>query len=300
MLTIPDLNRLKVFYVVYANRSIVRAANVLNVTRSAVSQNLKALEEEVHTSLFIRDSKKVLPTPAAESLFKLMGPFFQELESALNTIETGRKHPIGHLRIGAPLDFGAGHLTEVIGKFRQRYKEVSFEVVLGVPVKQLDLLIDGKLDIAFIDNGDIFLKSYPISVETVQKEEFVLVSNNKFYLENINGDHSLARLQKLPLVDYLPHAPVARMWFKHHFGKSITELKVNYSAESVRAVLKAISLGLGVGVVPANLIESEKNRLKIISTEKKELVNQIAMALPLSKKLTFTERAFISFYKAES
>ena len=45
MLTIPDLNRLKVFYVVYANKSIVRAANVLNVTRSAVSQNLKALEE---------------------------------------------------------------------------------------------------------------------------------------------------------------------------------------------------------------------------------------------------------------
>ena len=299
MLTIPDLNRLKVFYIVYANRSIVRAANVLNVTRSAVSQSLKALEKEVHTPLFIRDSKKILPTPAAESLFKIMGPFFQELESALNTIESGRKHPIGHLRIGAPLDFGSGHLTEVIGKFRQMHHEVTFEVILGVPAKQLDLLTEGKLDIAFIDNGDVFIKSYPISVETVQREEFVLVSNNKFYSENIRGDHSFTKLQSLPIVDYLSHAPVARMWFKHHFGRSITELKVNYSAESVRAVIKAISLGMGVGVVPTELIQSEKNKLKIISTEKNELVNQIALALPLSKKLTFTERAFIAFYKSE-
>lgn len=299
MLTIPDLNRLKVFYVVYANKSIVRAANVLNVTRSAVSQSLKTLEEEVHAPLFIRDSKKVQPTPAAESLFKLMEPFLQDLDAALQNIETGRKYPTGHLRIGAPLDFGSDYLTNVIGKFRQAHPTVSYELILGVPVKQLELLVEGKIDIAFIDNGDVFSKSYPISVETVQREDFVLVSNAKFYSENIKGDHSLSKLQSLPIVDYLPHAPVVRMWFKHHFGKSITDLSVSYSAESVRAVLKAISLGMGVGVIPSHLIDAEANRLKIISTEKKNLVNQITLALPLAKKLTLTEKTFISFFKAQ-
>jgi len=298
MLTIPDLNRLKVFYVVYANKSIVRAANVLNVTRSAVSQSLKALEEEVHATLFVRDSKKMQATPAAESLFKLMGPFFQELESTLQNIETGRKHPTGHLRIGAPLDFGSDHLTEIIGKFRHAHPSVTFDLFLGVPVKQLELLSEGKLDIAFIDNGDVFSKSYPISVETVQREEFVLVSSSKFYSENIKGDRSLGKLQGLPIVDYLAHAPVARMWFKHHFNKSITDLSVVYSAESVRGVLKAISLGMGIGVVPAHLVQSAKGQFKIVSTEKKELINQITLALPLSKKLTLTEKTFISFYKS--
>lgn len=298
MLTIPDLNRLKTFYVVYMNKSIVRAANVLNVTRSAVSQSLKALEEEIHAPLFIRDSKKVQATPAAESLFKLMGPFFQELESALHHIETGRKHPTGHLRIGAPLDFGSGHLTEAIAKFRNQYPTVSFEVVLGVPVKQLDLLAEGKLDLAFIDNGDLFAKSYPISIETVEREEFVLVASSKFYSEKIRSSHSLSILQRLPVVDYLPHAPVIRMWFRHHFGKSISDLNVVYSAESVRAVTKAISMGLGIGVVPVHLAQTGKGeRLKVISTHKKEFINQITLALPLSKKLTYTEKAFISFYK---
>lgn len=298
MLTIPDLNRLKVFYVVYANKSIVRAANVLNVTRSAVSQSLKALEEEIHTTLFVRDSKKVQATPAAEALFNLMGPFFQELESVLHQIETGKKSPTGHLRIGAPLDFGSGHFTEVIARFRDQYPSVTFELVLAVPVKQLDLLLQGKLDLAFIDNGDMFSKNYPISVETVQKEEFVLAASFKFYGEKIKSDRSLGHLQKLPVVDYLPHAPVTRMWFKHHFGKSISDLNVVYSAESVRAVYKAIASGAGIGVLPAQMLNQEKEeRLKVIATDKKAMINQITLALPLSKKLTYTEKAFISFYK---
>lgn len=299
MLTIPDLNKLKVFYVVYTHKSIVRAAGILNVTRSAVSQSLKTLEKELHTPLFIRDSKKVQPTPAADSIFKLMGPFFLELESTLHTLETGRKHPTGHLRIGAPLDFGSDYLTNIIGKFREVHPTVSYELILGVPIKQLELLTEGKLDLAFIDNGDVFAKTFPISIETIQSEEFVLVSNTKFYAEHIKGDHSLTKLQSLAIVDYLPHAPVARMWFKHHFNKSITNLQVRYSAESVRAVIKAISLGLGMGVVPRHLINSEMNRFKIISTSKKNLINQITLALPLAKKLTLTEKTFISFLRSQ-
>lgn len=295
MLTIPDLNRLKVFYVVYANRSLVRAASVLNVTRSAVSQSLKALENEIHAPLFARDSKKVQPTPAADSLYKLMGPFFQELESAIQQIETGRKQSVGHLRIGAPLDFGSGHLTEVIAKFKKQNPAVTFELWLGVPVKQLDLLLDGKLNLAFIDNGDMFAKSYPVSLETVQREDFVLAASPKFYAEYIKTDHSFNKLRSLPIVDYLNHAPVARMWFKHHFNKSISELNVVFSAESVRAVINAIVHGIGVGIVPSQL--ARQNHLKIVETGKKALVNQISLALPLSKKLTFTEKAFVSFYK---
>ncbi|HWU42869.1 MAG TPA: LysR substrate-binding domain-containing protein, partial [Bdellovibrio sp.] len=137
-------------------------------------------------------------------------------------------------------------------------------------------------------------------IETIQREEFVLVAGPKFYSENIKGDHSLSRLQRLTIVDYLPHAPVARMWFKHHFNKALTDLDVVYSAESVRGVLKAISLNMGVGVVPAHLLKSESSRFKVISTGKKNLVNQITLALPLSKKLTLTEKTFIEFVKSRA
>lgn len=296
MLNIPDLNKLRIFCVVYENGSLVRAAHALNVTRSAVSQSLKSLEDELHTTLFARDSKKVRPTPAADSLFKLMSPFLHELQSTLHHLDTGRSHPVGHLRIGAPLDFSSDPLTEIVAGFREKHPGVTFELIPGVPVRQLDLLIEGKIDIAFIDNGNVFEKNYPISVETVWQEEFVLVSSSRFHGEKIKGDHSLAHLRTLPVVDYLPHAPVFRMWLKHHFGKSISDVTVAYSAETVRAVLKALSSGMGIGVVPAHMAKSDKT-LRTISTTKKELVNRISLALPLSKKPTLTEKAFLSFAK---
>lgn len=297
MLTLPDMNRLKVFYFVYMNNSIIRAASDLNVTRSAVSQSLKALEEEVRAPLFVRDSKKMQPTPVATALFKLMGPFFQELSGALRQIEMGRRYPSGHLKIGAPLDFGSGFLTSLITKFRKKYPTVTFELVLGAPIKQLEMLIDGKVDIAFIDNGDVFVKNYPISIDTVEREEFVLTADAKFYSENVAGDHSLKNLQAQPFVDYLPHAPVARMWFKHHFNKNISDLQVIYSAESVRGVHQAIAQKMGIGVLPARFALAAKSQLKIISTERKALINHITLALPLSKKLSLTEKTFIQFYK---
>ncbi|MES2801203.1 MAG: LysR family transcriptional regulator [Bdellovibrionota bacterium] len=165
MLTIQNFERLKVFHVVYLNKSILKASHILSVTRSAVSQSLKGLEEELKVPLFIRDSKNFQPTAEAEQLFLVINPFVNELHSTLQQIESGIKSPAGHLRIGAPLDFGSTNLTRLIGQFRKKYPLITFELVLAVPIKQLDLLCAGKLDLAFIDNGDIHSEKYPVSIQ---------------------------------------------------------------------------------------------------------------------------------------
>src|SRR5688572_30395054 len=99
MLTLPDLNRVRVFHEVYTARSLVGAAQALGTTRSAVSQSLKALERELNTKLFFRDSKKVLPTAPAEVLFRATEPLLAGLRVAIETIETGRTQASGLLRI---------------------------------------------------------------------------------------------------------------------------------------------------------------------------------------------------------
>src|SRR4051794_12486476 len=111
MLTLPNFERLKIFHLVYLNRSIQKASDLLHVTRSAVSQSLKGLEEEIGSTLFIRHSKKFQPTSQAEELFKAIDPFVSELHGALLRVEEGIKTPVGVLRIGAPTDLGSGMLT---------------------------------------------------------------------------------------------------------------------------------------------------------------------------------------------
>src|SRR4051812_47081030 len=132
MLTLPNFERLKIFHAVYENLSIQKAADSLFVTRSAVSQSLKLLEEEIDRKLFVRNSKAFQPTLEADSLFKTIDPFILSLQETFKGFELGAKTPVGKLRIGAPLDFGSGYLTEIIGKFKKKFPEVTYELVLGV------------------------------------------------------------------------------------------------------------------------------------------------------------------------
>lgn len=300
MLTIPNFERLKTFHIVYLNKSILKASHVLNVTRSAVSQSLKGLEEELKIPLFIRDSKNFQPTAEAEQLFLAINPFVNELHTTLQHLESGIKSPIGHLRIGAPLDFGSSQLTKIIGQFRKEYPQVTFELILAVPVKQLDLLCEGKIDLAFIDNGDIHAEKYAVSVQSILKEEFVMVASDKNMKKfNLHRQPSLKDLAEVPIVDYLHHAPVACMWYRHHFGKVPQKLNVTFSAESVRAVLAAITEDIGFGIVPKHLLVGEYKNLKIISTSKKPFENQIMIARQLGKIKTFRETEFINFLKKQ-
>ena len=298
MLTIPNFERLKIFHLVYLNRSILKASSVLNVTRSAVSQSLKTLEGELKVPLFIRDSKNFKPTPEADQLFQAIHPFVNELHATLQQFESGAKTSVGHLRIGAPQDFGSGHLTQIVGKFRKKYPQVTFELTLAVPVKQLDLLCEGKLDLAFIDNGDVYAEKYPVSVQTVMKEEFVMAASEKKIKKfNLSERPTLMDLSEIPIVDFLHHAPVACMWYRHHFGKVPPKLNVVFSAESVRSVLTAIAQDIGFAVVPQHLLTGDYKHLKTISTSKKPFENQIMIARQIGKMKTLRETEFISFYK---
>jgi len=297
MLTIPNFERLKIFHIVYLNKSIQKAADVLNVTRSAVSQSLKALESEIGVILFIRDSKKFQATAQAEALFQAIHPFVSELHATLQSLETGRKIPAGHLKIGAPMDFGSTHLTQLIGRFHRKFPDVTFDLQLAVPIKQLEMLGRGELDLAFIDNGDIHAQRYPVTIQSIQKEEFVMVASNKNYKAWNLKDSSDANLRRLPFVDYVAHAPVVRMWMKYHFGKNPSDLNVVFSAESVRAVLTAVASDIGMGVVPLHLVAGEFQDLKVLQTLKKPFVNEIMLARQQGRKPSAKEQAFIHFYK---
>lgn len=291
---------MKVFYFVYSRRSLIQAAQALNVTRSAVSQSLSALEDELQTKLFIRDSKRVLPTEPAEILFRSMEPFMADLQMSIAELETGKRSLVGHLRIGAPQDFGSTQLTDVIVEFQKKNPLITFEMTLAIPVTLLEMLAEDKLDVAFVDNGDFHAKNYPVSTVTVSKEKFVLVCSKKYFDESIQR-HILRYddIRNLNFIDYVHHAPVAKMWIQHHFGKRAPNLRVVFSAESVRAVIRAAKGGLGVSVVPEHLVQADlKNgRLQVISAPGRELMNQIVLARRLEKPTTAREKHFVEFYR---
>ncbi len=94
-----NLNDLLAFVTVVREGSFTRAAAVLGVTQSALSQTVRALEARLDIRLLTRTTRSVSPTEAGERLARAIGHRFEEIESELDALTAMRDKPAGTVRI---------------------------------------------------------------------------------------------------------------------------------------------------------------------------------------------------------
>ena len=302
---LPDFNRLKVFYYIFSRKSIVAAAEELHITPSAVSQHLQKLESEIKTPLFTRLHKKLVPTAAGEKLFTIMNPFMDELETGIGTIRQPLETPSGHLKIGAPIEFGKAYFPGICAAFRKQYPDVTFFIKLGEPAPLLSMLGEGQLDFALVDlfftKEQMFGGHSIYSIEPLIEEELILACSNEYYDMEVKADHAFESLITKDFIADEHHALALKSWFKHHFRKSSVKLNIIMTVESHQAVISGVKQGMGIGVVASHLVMEEINRRSVvpITTGKKEVINHISLVQLQDKIPTLTEKVFQSHLKKE-
>ncbi len=94
-----NLNELLYFVTVSREGSFTRAASLLGVTQSAISQAISALEARLEIRLLTRTTRSVSPTAAGERLMKAIGHRFDEIEAELDALTEMRDKPAGTVRI---------------------------------------------------------------------------------------------------------------------------------------------------------------------------------------------------------
>src|SRR5918995_1110271 len=94
-----SLNDLLAFVAVAREGSFTRAAAVLGVTQSALSQAIRGLEERLQIRLLTRTTRSVAPTSAGERLMQAIGHRFDEIEAELDALTELRDKPAGTVRI---------------------------------------------------------------------------------------------------------------------------------------------------------------------------------------------------------
>jgi len=303
LLILPDLNRLRVFYHILAEQSLVGASRILNITPSAVSQHLKKLESEIGTELFIRQHKRLVPTPEAEKLVGIIKPFFHDLEVGLRAINQSRETPAGRLRIGAPLVFGKTYFPGMFSSFRKMYPQVTFSLKLGDPAVLLGMLGDGLLDFALVD---VFLSQRQFSadlrmyrIDPVVDEELILACSREYHEQVLGGDCSFTSLIRGEFISYYSNDLALKSWFGDHFGRSSAQLNIVMTVDHVDAVLSGIEHGLGMGIIPSHLVYEamQEGSIVPVRTKSKEIINRISLVQLKGKKMGLTEETFLSYFK---
>ncbi|MCK4502934.1 MAG: LysR family transcriptional regulator [Desulfuromonadales bacterium] len=300
---LPDFNRLKFFYYIYSQNSIVAAARSLHLTQPAVSQQLQKLEAEIQATLFVRLHKKLVPTEAAKRLFALVQPFMDSLQEGIENIRLPLDRPAGLLRIGAPPEFGKEYLPPLSNSFRQKYPEVRFSFRFDETAPLLDMLKKGDLDFVLVDvfmpKGQFLETPHLFSIDPLIDEELILACSQSYYQKEIRGDHSFANLSTREYISDEDELMILTYWFRHHFKKAVPKLNVVMSINSHESLISGIRLGMGLGLTSAHLVYDELIEGTIISIEtaKKNAKSWISLVQLQDKVPSLTEKTFIAHLK---
>lgn len=120
---------IEVFYHVYNEGSLTRAAKVLNVSQPLVSKTLAYAEHKLKLKLFIRHARRLSPTPEADILFKHAAEVNQQISKFNNIADNLVANPSSIINIGCTPSLGLGLLPSLIKNYLNNHPEVKFNVV---------------------------------------------------------------------------------------------------------------------------------------------------------------------------
>jgi DNA-binding transcriptional LysR family regulator len=151
---------LSAFLAVARRRNFRAAAAELGVTRAAISQAIRALEERVGQSLVQRTTRSVALTEAGEKLAAAVAPASAQIESALETAASEGSAPVGHLRLSVPRIAMDLAITPLLAEFTRAFPDISVEVdVDDVSVDLASMRCDAGVRIGeFIERDMVALK----------------------------------------------------------------------------------------------------------------------------------------------
>lgn len=261
----PDLGRLRVFYAVFSSGSITAAAEQIHVTKSAVSQTIKLLQEEIGEQLFVRVGRTLAPTEAARTLFETIDPFLQSLAQRYSKRKPA-VGPIGLLRIAAPPLFGSSYLLPAIAEFRKLYPGVRFQLQQTADTTPLRLLEDDHFDFCIADSFDVMFgpRSYLLVQDLITDPELVICSR-QYWVKRFGKEPSYEQLVGCEHISYHQHGAELCSWLKTLFGHGPKRLSPVLVVDRADAVLFAVQNHLGLGLVPLSMLGRQVKLGSVVS-----------------------------------
>lgn len=142
-----EFRHLRTIRAIHEAGGVARAANLLNTTQSALSHQIKGLEEQTGVELFIRKSKPIRLSSAGQRLLKLANKILPEIDALQSEFEDLRSGKSGRLHIAIECHACFEWLFPVLEKFRQKWPDVDIDIKPGLAFDALPALQKENVDL---------------------------------------------------------------------------------------------------------------------------------------------------------
>ena len=140
-----DWDKLRIFHAAALAGSFTHAGDQLNMSQSAVSRQVSALERELKVPLFHRHARGLVMTEQGELLYRAASEVYNKLQATATLLADAKAKPTGELRVTTAVGLGSAWLTPRLGEFIDLYPEIQLQLILTD--EELDLSMR-KADVA--------------------------------------------------------------------------------------------------------------------------------------------------------
>jgi LysR family transcriptional regulator for metE and metH len=145
-----EIRHLRMVAAIAVSGSVTQAAGELHLTQSAVSHQLRGIEERLGTALFLRVGKRMVVTAAGDRVLVTARRVLEDIEATQDDVRRLSRRDAGVLRVCAQCNTGYHWLPPLLDVFRRRHPGVEVTLAVECTVRPLEALLDGRLDLAIV------------------------------------------------------------------------------------------------------------------------------------------------------
>jgi DNA-binding transcriptional LysR family regulator len=240
-----DWDKLRVFHAVAEAGSFTHAGESLNLSQSAVSRQIQALEEALQVPLFHRHARGLILTEQGESLNRTVREVFAKLAMTEALLTESRERAAGRLKVTTTTGFGATWLAPRLRKFMTQHPDVTVTLLLD----------DSDLDLAMRE-ADVAIRMHPPKQPDLIQRHIATfgykIVGSADYLKGAGMPQRPEDLDNHRLIVYGDYRPPVESinWLIEAGRRTGSPRRAAVEVNSLPAILYAVRAGLGLAAMP--------------------------------------------------
>ncbi|WP_209424545.1 LysR family transcriptional regulator [Pararhodobacter sp. SW119] len=252
-----DWDKLRIFHAVAEAGSLTHAGDSLALSQSAVSRQIRALEESLDTTLFRRHARGLILTEQGELLFDATSSMSKRLEAAAARIRDSEEEVFGELRVTTTTAFGTLWLAPRLPALYARHPELKIDLmleerVLDLPMREADVAIRMKEP----SQADLIRKR-------LMSVRMRLYATPEYLRANGTPD-SLVDMVNFRLISQNPGAAQVMAGAQLTRELMMLPIRSTFTVNNYFGVLQAVLANLGIGLLPDYLTEDFPNLVRVL------------------------------------
>ncbi|GGB17203.1 LysR family transcriptional regulator [Allosediminivita pacifica] len=286
-----DWDKLRIFHAVADAGSLTHAGEVLHLSQSAVSRQIRALEEHLDTNLFHRHARGLILTEQGELLFDATRSMVKRIDAATARIRDSEEEVFGELRVTTTFGFGSLWLAPRLPKLYEQFPELNIDLllderVLDLPMREADVAIRMKEP----SQADLIRKRLmSIRMRLYASPEYLDAFGTPEKLEDMSQHRLIC--QNTRSAQVAAGMMLVQELMTHNVRSTLT-------VNNYFGVLQAVVSNLGIGVLPDYIIEDFPHVVRVLP-EVESIEVPVFLAYPEELRHSKRVAAFRDFVQNE-